>query len=198
MVINDDKDNEFTRAIIGMAQKQIKRGNVEGIYIQSYQNRKRDNQIEVELTTIIDEVTLNWQDEIFWDGDSRYIKVRNMRVTNNIEIGYNFSSICMHVREAKLEKKKKNAKIIYDKVGKLKGYKEIYDEDNNIPLYINRIEISPKLIKKIRTGISYKKEVKIPNTTTTHYVNPLAMGTDDKITQIKNLLYRYHYESGDQ
>ena len=194
MMINNDKDNEFARTIIGMSQIQIKHSNVIGIYIQSYQNKKSNN-IEVELITVVDKVIPNWEEDY---GDPIYIKVRNMRVTNRIRNDSDFSHVYMHAREVILAQELKNSEILYDKEGKLKEYKKIYDKDNSLPLYANRIEISPKLMKRIKTGIIKKEIVSIPNTMATHYVNPLAMTAYGTIAQIKEILGRYCYESSDE
>lgn len=199
MTINNDKNNELTKTIISIAQSRIQSGNVVGIYISCYKNEQNNNQTQIEVTTVVNEdASFDLAKEHNQNSNkSIYTRVRNIIVKDYIEFEWRFSSTYMHWREKTLAQELKNAIIIYDKDGFLESYKQTYDKDESLKTYTNRVEISPKLIEKIKHGINSEINMQIPNTLTTHLVNLLARTSHNIIQQIELLLYQYDFETNE-
>lgn len=199
MIINNDKNSELTKAIINIARRQIKKGNVEGIYISAYlTSNKRKNQPQITVTSVISEISEDWSDDFDGRYTDRYLQVRNIQIHTDFSQMQDFTLYMMERREFILGQELKNAYIVYDKNSKLIEYKKSYDKEESLPLYKNRIEISPKLIKKIRQGIFYQAvNMDISETMTLHYVNPYRMTSDNMIEQIKSVMHHYKYETNE-
>ena len=195
MIINNDKKNELTQAITSIAQKQIQKGNVDGIYISAYTDTERNNQPQVTVTSVINKITEDWEDERNYRYSDIYTQVRNIRINTDCNEIWNYAPIMMNRREFVLGQELKNGYIIYDTNGELQKYKEVYDQDQYLTLYRNRIEISSRFLSKIRQSILNRKNVAIQESMTTHIVNPYRVTAWDIIEYIKSLLGRYEFET---
>jgi len=165
-MVNNDKNNELTGTIIQMAKGELQKGNVVGMYLNSFTESSGK---KIELVSVVDQITEKW--ESLWN-DRCYqrmgaTRVHNIKIFPSVIPASQFSKICMHTRERVLAQELKNAYIIYDGRSKweegnkfLEDLREAFLKDEDLPFFKNRLEISPKLIKIIRQGLITDKRVR--------------------------------------
>ncbi len=157
-MIRNDKDNELTKTITNMAKESIQRGNVFGIYINSF---TEEQQQKIDIVSVVDEVTENWESQYDRNFNPRIVvpNVHNIRIMQSVITESQFPWVYMEYQEAILAQELKNSYIIYNGCSEEEGektledYQKFYLQDDQLTIYKNRLEISPQIIKKIRQGI---------------------------------------------
>lgn len=209
-MVNNDRKNELTRMITKMAQDEQKKGNVVGIYLNSFTEKEEK---KIEIVFVVDEMTEEWEElrQEHFHQTTVTARVHNIKISPSVVHASEFSRVYMHHREAILAQELKNSFIIYDgnsEWGKeehlLEELRESYLGDKKLPFYKNRLEISPKLIQKIRHGLRTGKrihlfgnregELCLSKAEESHIVNPSELTANEKLNQIRNLLLRYSIE----
>lgn len=204
-MINNDKNNSLTKTITSIAQEQIKKGDVQGIYLKGYRIHQKN---KIEIVSVVESITREWEN--LWKNQyyttMSSAKVHNIEICPTVVPMMNFSKVYMHSRETLLAQELKNSHIIYDvepswynnDLKLLADLQESYMKDDSLTFFKNRLVISPKLIKKIKDGLKCGKPVQLSRENKRHIQDKEALTTQHKIYQILELLTRYDaYEKED-
>ncbi len=207
--INNDKSNELAITITSICRDLIQKGNVTGIYLNSFLDRK-NQQNKIEIICVVDQITEEWKKIQDRRGEPTiYSNIHNLKVyfSNSFIMKKDDFTKCYMTRfEMMRAQELKNGYIVYDTEGReayedakiLTGLQKSFLSDQSLPRYKNHVEISPAILRRIKEGILSKEPIHLTNNVKHRIVNQFEYPVIQRVLQVKELLDQYHrYETKD-